>query len=320
MNLLNNFKNINNLFSIIFSLLFIFGVYKIVNDFNSIIDNISKISFSILFVSTLVYFTSVILRYFRWKIIYKELFEQYKFNMLNETIIGYMANNIFPFRLGELYRVNRIVNSEQNKFTRVLSTIFTERLFDVISLVIIMIFAFPFIKEFDFKLFQLKNSFIIILLFLLLLIFVFLLSRLNFFRILLSKILVFFQDILSFFYECKSINKYIKVFIFSLLIWIVESIVYFIIADYFITNISRIELFFMILVVCSITNLSGVIPSLPGNLGNFEFFGTLAFIAMNVSSDIGATIIIIVHLVLFIPISILGFIILATKKLPTKKT
>ena len=41
---------------------------------------------------------------------------------------------------------------------------------------------------------------------------------------------------------------------------------------------------------------------------------------MNVSSDIGATIIIIVHLVLFIPISILGFIILATKKLPTKKT
>ena len=77
--------------------------------------------------------------------------------MLNETIIGYMANNIFPFRLGELYRVNRIVNSEQNKFTRVLSTIFTERLFDVISLVIIMIFAFPFIKEFDFKLFQLKK-------------------------------------------------------------------------------------------------------------------------------------------------------------------
>ena len=94
-----------------------------------------------MFVSTLVYFTSVLLRYFRWKIIYKELFDQYKFNMLNETIIGYMANNIFP-RLGELYRVNRIVNSEQNKFTRVLSIIFTERLFDVISLVIIMIFAF----------------------------------------------------------------------------------------------------------------------------------------------------------------------------------
>ena len=96
---MNNLKNINNLFSIIFSLLFIFGVYKIVNDFNSIIDNISKISVSILFFSTLVYFTSVILRYFRWKIIYKELFDQYKFNMLNETIIGYMANNIFPFIL-----------------------------------------------------------------------------------------------------------------------------------------------------------------------------------------------------------------------------
>jgi len=317
---LNNIKNFNNLFSIIFSLLFIFGVYKIVNDFNSIIENISKISFSILFVSTLVYFTSVILRYFRWKIIYKELFEQYKFNMLNETIIGYMANNIFPFRLGELYRVNRIVKSEQNKFTRVLSTIFTERLFDVISLVIIMFFAFPFIKEFDFKLFQIKNSFIIILLFLFLLVLFFLITRLKIFRTFLSKILIFFQDILSFFNECKSVNKYLKIFIFSLLIWIVESIVYFIIADYFVSEISRIDLFFIILVVCSITNLSGIIPSLPGNLGNFEFFGTLAFMAMNISSDVGATIIIIVHLVLFIPISILGFIILAIKKLRIKKS
>ena len=38
-----------------------------------------------------------------------ELLNNYKFNMLNETIIGYMANNILPFRIGELYRARRSI-------------------------------------------------------------------------------------------------------------------------------------------------------------------------------------------------------------------
>ena len=317
---MNKLNKTNNVLSVLFSILFLFGIYKIVSDFNLIAENISKVSFSILFLSTFVYFSSVILRYIRWKIIYKNQFKSQKFNMLNETIIGYMANNLLPFRLGEIYRVNRIVKSEQNSFIRVLSTIFTERFFDVIALLFILILAFPFIDKFDLKVFQVQNTFLFLLLGVsLFIIFILLLKRIRIFENVLMKVLNLFQDLLSFFYECKSYQKYLSIISISLLIWIVESIVYFIVADFFITDISNIYLFSIILIVCSITNLSGVIPSLPGNIGNFEFFGTLAFIAMNISSSTGATVIIIVHLVLFIPISILGFIILSIEKIPLKK-
>lgn len=317
---MNKFKKTNNLLSIIFSSLFIFGIYKIVNDFTQIVDNISQITFPILLLSTLIYFLSVILRYLRWKIIYLQLFNNYKFNMINETIIGYMANNLLPFRIGELYRVNRIVKSENNSYIRVLSTIFTERLFDVGALVLLMIFALPFIEKFDFKLFQIQYSALLILgLPCLFFITVYFLRKLSIFEKIIKKLLTLFNDLLSFFYESKSLNKYLIVILLSIFIWIIESLVYFIIADYFIIDMSNEYLFTIILIVCSITNLSGIIPSLPGNLGNFEFFGTLAFLAMGVSSSIGATVIIIVHLVLFIPISILGFIILSMQKIALKK-
>ena len=320
MNPLNKFIKTNNLLSILFSSLFIFGIYKIVNDFSEITQNISKITFPILFISTIIYFLSVILRYLRWKVIYLELFDNYKFNMINETIIGYMANNLLPFRIGELYRVNRIVKSESKTFIRVLSTIFTERLFDVVALVLLLIFALPFIDKFDFKLFQIKNSAILLLgIFFLGLVALFLMKKISVFEKIIHKFLSLFNDLLSFFYECKSYNKYVIVMLLSILIWLVESLVYFVIADYFIIDISNKYLFTIILIVCSITNLSGIIPSLPGNLGNFEFFGTLAFLAMGITSSIGATVIIIVHLVLFIPISILGFIILSMQKIALKK-
>lgn len=320
MNQLNKYKKANNLLSILFSIFFLFGIYKIVNDFGIIVENISKINFYLLLLSSLVYLSSVILRYIRWKVIYRNLFSVHKFNMFNETIIGYMANNLLPFRLGEIYRVNRIVKSEQINFMRVLSSIFTERFFDVFALLLILILSFPFIDKFDLKLFQVQNTFVLFLLFIsLLIIGVFILKKVNIFENLIKRILEIFKDLLSFFYECHSYKQYLIILSLSITIWLVESIVYFIIADYFITDMSNTNLFIIILIVCSITNLSGIIPSLPGNIGNFEFFGTLAFLAMNISSATGATVIIIVHLVLFIPISILGFIILSIEKLSFKK-
>ncbi len=175
-------------------------------------------------------------------------------------------------------------------------------------------------NQFDFKLFELSNTAIFIsILIIISIVTLLFLRKIIFFEILIQKLIFLFNDLLSFFYECRSYKKYLFISVLSILIWIIESIVYYVIADYFILDISRKYLFTIILIVCSITNLSGIIPSLPGNLGNFEFFGTLSFLAMGISSSIGATVIIIVHLVLFIPISILGFIIISMQKLAQKK-
>jgi len=71
---LNKIKsNLYNLLSIVLSILFIYGLVLIINDFDEIFSNISKLNIRVIFTASVVYFVSVYFRYLRWKLIYKEL-------------------------------------------------------------------------------------------------------------------------------------------------------------------------------------------------------------------------------------------------------
>ena len=125
----------------------------------------------------------------------------------------------------------------------------------------------------------------------------------------------FISSLTIFFNYKRELNKYSYLTILSIIIWLIEAIVYYVIAIEFLPYHNKYELIYIILIVCSITNLSGAIPSLPGNIGGFEFFGTITFIILGIASAAGASIIITVHLILFVPISIIGIIILILEKL-----
>tara|TARA_B100000519_G_scaffold61413_1_gene51833 strand:+ start:1587 stop:2582 length:996 start_codon:yes stop_codon:yes gene_type:complete len=325
---LNKIKsNLYNLLSIVLSILFIYGLVLIINDFDEIFSNISKLNIRVIFTASVVYFVSVYFRYLRWKLIYKELIGNYKFNMLKETIVGYMANNIFPFRLGELYRVKRISDKESEGFIKILSTVFTERFTDVLALLFFIILSIPFIRKFNTKIqfenneiniFDIGISFLsYLVIFIILIIISFILYRLKLPYINKAILIItnFITSLTIFFNHKRELNKYSYLTILSIIIWLIEAIVYYVIAIEFLPYHNKYELIYIILIVCSITNLSGAIPSLPGNIGGFEFFGTITFIILGIASAAGASIIITVHLILFVPISIIGIIILILEKL-----
>ena len=320
-------SNLYNLLSIGLSILFIYGLVLIINDFDEIFSNISKLNIRVIFTASVVYFVSVYFRYLRWKLIYKELIGNYKFNMLKETIVGYMANNIFPFRLGELYRVKRISDKESEGFIKILSTVFTERFTDVLALLFFIILSIPFIRKFNTKIqfenneiniFDIGISFLsYLVIFIILIIISFILYRLKLPYINKAILIItnFITSLTIFFNHKRELNKYSYLTILSIIIWLIEAIVYYVIAIEFLPYHNKYELIYIILIVCSITNLSGAIPSLPGNIGGFEFFGTITFIILGIASAAGASIIITVHLILFVPISIIGIIILILEKL-----
>ena len=320
-------SNLYNLLSIVLSILFIYGLVLIINDFDEIFSNISKLNIRVIFTASVVYFVSVYFRYLRWKLIYKELIGNYKFNMLQETIVGYMANNIFPFRLGELYRVKRISDKESEGFIKILSTVFTERFTDVLALLFFIILSIPFIRKFNTKIqfenneiniFDIGISFLsYLVIFIILIIISFILYRLKLPYINKAILIItnFITSLTIFFNHKRELNKYSYLTILSIIIWLIEAIVYYVIAIEFLPYHNKYELIYIILIVCSITNLSGAIPSLPGNIGGFEFFGTITFIILGIASAAGASIIITVHLILFVPISIIGIIILILEKL-----
>ena len=320
-------SNLYNLLSIVLSILFIYGLVLIINDFDEIFSNISNLNIRVISTASIVYFVSVYFRYLRWKLIYKELIGNYKFNMLQETIVGYMANNIFPFRLGELYRVKRISDKESEGFIKILSTVFTERFTDVLALLLFIILSLPFIREFNSKV-QFENneinifdigisllSYIFILIIFIIISFILYRLKLPYIKKAILIITNFISSLTIFFNHKRELNKYSYLTILSIIIWLIEAIVYYVIAIEFLPNHNKYELIYIILIVCSITNLSGVIPSLPGNIGGFEFFGTISFIILGIASTAGASIIITVHLILFVPISIIGIIILILEKL-----
>ncbi len=228
-----------------------------------------------------------------------------------------MANNLFPFRLGEFYRVKRITDYEKVNFVKVLSTIFVERFTDVLALLLLLIFSLPFVNL-KLKYVEINNQTFILylaaILFIFLLSLFLYLSNINYIKKIRYKIFNIIFSLLEFFLEKRKPYVYFKIFTLSILIWFVEALVYFYIAKQLILDIDNASLLFIIIIVCSITNLSGIIPSLPANIGNFEFFGTLTFLVLGIDSLIGASIIITVHIVLFIPITLIGLIMLVTEK------
>ncbi len=67
-------------------------------------------------------------------------------SLFRAVVIGQMGNNILPFRGGELLRVYSLSSSEQLSKSQCLSTIVVERVFDLVSFIILTVFVSIFIE------------------------------------------------------------------------------------------------------------------------------------------------------------------------------
>jgi glycosyltransferase 2 family protein len=84
--------------------------------------------------------STFVLRIFRWRILLRgqDGGPLPAGAMWHAIAIGFMANNVLPFRAGELLRTVAITRLTQTRFTAALSSIAAERLFDGVALVVIM--------------------------------------------------------------------------------------------------------------------------------------------------------------------------------------
>jgi uncharacterized protein (TIRG00374 family) len=91
------------------------------------------------------YFVGVVIRTFRWHVLLRSYAPIPTRRLWPVMIIGYMANNILPFRAGELVRT--YVLSEREKVTKsaTLATIVVERVFDGLTMLAFILFATAFI-------------------------------------------------------------------------------------------------------------------------------------------------------------------------------
>ena len=99
-------------------------------DFAKIGDALKSANYFWIIPAVLTYFAGLWLRTIRWKIFLKPIKHLNSGYLFSVTTIGYMGNNIYPARMGELVRAYVLKKDHQIAITASLATIIIERIFD----------------------------------------------------------------------------------------------------------------------------------------------------------------------------------------------
>ena len=315
----------NNVFKGIFgtsiSLFCFFIFFNKIDDLGKVIEIVTSVDFFIILFGFLIYFFSIYFRTLRWNSIFENKIKIKLTSLSRIVISGYMFNNLLPARLGELARIYHFNLVKRIDRSYLLGTILAERITDVIALFIFIgagIFFVP--KDLLINLSdELGVNINLIYLFLILIglsIVFFVLMQFKTYRKIMTAFIPKFNFINdkilsivdSFFKGLFNLekNKIINIIFLALIIWIIEFSMFFIVETQIELNLDNT--FLAIVFFGVFANLSGIVPSTSGGWGPFELIGTIVLISFGADRESAAAFTIIVHLILWLPISIIGLI------------
>ena len=93
--------------------------------------------------------TGVLLRAWRWQLLFEPAGRPPFSHVTSALLIGYLFNNILPARAGELARVQALGRRSGLSRAHVLATVVLERVFDLVVLVALLVGATPFLPKVD---------------------------------------------------------------------------------------------------------------------------------------------------------------------------
>lgn len=267
-----------------------------------------------------VYFIGVWVRSWRWHYMLRPLKKIPTRTMFPIVTIGYMGNNIYPARAGEVLRAVILKQREDVPVSASLATVIVERIFDGVVML-----AFVFLNLGELAKLQ-TNSGIVgniqqvafwgaivfigaLAVFLLAAMFPqvtekivawmiqkFLPER---FREKVSQVAIRFLTGLE---SLRSPQEALMIFFTSFLIWLLETGKYWFVMHAFDFEVS----FFALMLMNGIVNLATTIPSAPGYLGTFDAPGIALLSAYGVPPEMATGYTLVLHAALWFPITALG--------------
>ena len=317
----NNFYKI--LIGTFISLICLFLLLKIVDSFEKTLESLKSISIWYVVLGFIIYFLSLFLRTYRWKILLNKHASSITFkSLLNVVISGYMFNNLLPARLGEFARIYHLNLLKKINKSFTLGSILAERVTDVVALMLFLLFGLIFMpREFIENFSSNLNVSIRIIYFSILtlsaatIVFVLIIIT-GIWKSIINKLLQFLKKFKSNFNPDMYIksfaegvfsvgnNKLLKIILIASSLWAIEFSMFYLIGTQF--NFDIENLFIAILFFGIFSNLGGIIPSTSGGWGPFEVIGTIVLTSFGVNSNEAAAFTILVHLILWLPISVIG--------------
>ena len=267
-----------------------------------------------------IYFLAVWGRAWRWHYLLRPVKTIPTRVMFPIVAIGYMGNNIYPARAGELLRAYVLKKNEGVPISASLATIIVERVFDGVVML-----SFIFVNLSELAKLTSDSGFIgniqslaiwgsvaflgVLLVFMLAAMFpqvtekviYVLIQRLvpERFRVKGMGLTRRFLDGLE---SLRSPRDAWMVFVTSVVIWLLETGKYWFVMHAFPFQVS----FFALMLMNGIVNLATTIPSAPGYVGTFDAPGIAVLTAYGVQKAVAAGYTVVLHIALWAPITILG--------------
>ena len=263
------------------------------------------------------YFIGVWLRAWRWRVLLRPVKDISANRLFPTVVIGYMANNVLPARLGEVVRAYILGEKEKVSKSATLATIIVERMFDglaMIGFMLVILWLFPLGSGSGADLLQsilrVGTPFFLVALagFLVVASSRSLALRLSTFvlgflpaglRAKITHILDAFLDGLA---VLRSPKDVLIVFGLSVVIWLFEASMYYII----LLGFNFVQPFYVLLLATAAANLFTIAPSTPGYVGVFDFPVRATLTAYGVAESVAISYTLVLHAALWVPVTLLG--------------
>lgn len=260
------------------------------------------------------YFIGVWVRTWRWDYMLRPLKQIPLANLFPVVVIGYMGNNVYPFRAGELLRSYVLRRKEGVPMSASLATVIVERVFDGLVMLLFVFAALPFAPIPSDGLRTLVTLASLGFLGAMALFFAlaaaphrtlrlaewlgnrFLPQRFR--QTVLDLVGRFLQGLES----LRNIRNVLMIFFTSVIIWLLETVKYWFVMQAFPFQVS----FFALMLMNGVVNLATTLPSAPGYVGTFDTPGIAVLVLYGVAADLAGAYTLVLHAALWLPITLLG--------------
>jgi uncharacterized protein (TIRG00374 family) len=283
-------------------------------------DSVKHANYWWLIPGVAVYFIGVWVRAWRWHYLLGPIKNIPTKTMFPITTIGYMGNNIYPARAGEVLRAVILKRREGVPVSASLATIIVERIFDGVVML-----GFVFVNLPELAKLTGSSGFVgniqqvavigtgvflgALIIFLLAAMFPQVTARVGLWfieRLLPKRMQENVTSIMNKFLEglasLRSPFNVLMVFFTSVIIWLLETGKYWFVMHAFPFQVS----FFALMLMNGIVNLATTIPSAPGYIGTFDAPGIAVLTAFGVPQATAAGYTLVLHVALWLPITLLG--------------
>jgi len=260
-----------------------------------------------------VYFITVWVRTWRWRSMLEHIKPVPTARLFPVVVIGYMGNNVYPLRAGEVLRSYVLRRNEGVPMSASLATVVLERLFDGLVMLLFVFVTLPFAPlPPAFRLLVIGFS---LLFGVALLVFMLLAARPErmgrLYALAVDRLLPtrwrpavhgLFDKFIVGLQSLRSPRELMTILLTTVLIWLGETLKYWFVMHAFPFEVS----FIVLMLMTAVVNLATTIPSAPGYVGTFDVPGIAVLQQFGVPQALATGYTLVLHVALWLPITVLG--------------